>query len=51
MSLVAGTNFALGSNVKFKPGFQNLGWKKPRERSWEPRQLTLSYEHIEFRGK
>ena len=28
MSPVAGTNFALGSNVKFKPGFQNPGWKK-----------------------
>ena len=27
MSLVAGTNFALGSNVKFKPGFQNPSWK------------------------
>ena len=27
MSPVAGTNFALGSNVKFKPGFQNPGWK------------------------
>ena len=28
MSPVAKTNFALGSNVKFKPGFQNPGWKK-----------------------
>ena len=27
MSPVAGTNFALGSNVKFKPGFQNPSWK------------------------
>ena len=27
MSPVAGTNFALGSNVKFKPSFQNPGWK------------------------
>ena len=26
-SPVAGTNFALGSNVKFKPGFQNPFWK------------------------
>ena len=27
MSPVAETNFALGSNVKFKPGFQNSSWK------------------------
>ena len=27
MSPVAETNFALGSNVKFKPGFQNSCWK------------------------
>ena len=27
MRPVAGTNFALGSNVKFKPGFQNPSWK------------------------
>ena len=27
MSPVAGTNSVLGSNVKFKPGFQSPGWK------------------------
>ena len=27
MSPVARTNFALGEKVKFKPGFQNPGWK------------------------
>ena len=27
MTPVAVTNFALGSNVKFKPSFQNPGWK------------------------
>ena len=32
MSPVAGTNFALGSNVKFKPGFQNPSWKN---RTWD----------------
>ena len=37
MSPVAGTNFALGSNVKFKPGF---GPEKPHARSGGPSQPT-----------
>ena len=27
MSPIAGTNYSFGSNVKFKPGFQNRDWK------------------------
>ena len=46
MSPIAGTNFVLGLHVKFKPGFQNPGWKNRARRSREPKQPTLSYEHI-----
>ena len=51
MSPITGTNFALGSNVKFKPGFQNPGWKNRARDLGNPSQPTLSYEHIEVRGK
>ena len=41
MSPVAGSNFALGSNLKFKPGFQNPGWKN-RARDLGSRASPLS---------